>query len=240
MTHSLARRHIERMRAAKESASAVPGRTLAGASNYELMLMKVATDKRRLKSIQSIARKIDVKREVLPEYASYVQGALAGGRGAQDDVLTTVLIWRIDVGDYAGALEIARYALSHKMTLPEHYERSLPAAVAEEFAEAALAALRQNEPFDVPSLLEVAELTASADMHDPIRAKLFKAIGIAQMKAEDCDVGRGEPMNYERLLAAHEALRRALELDARSGVKQNIARLESTLSNASGKDADRM
>jgi hypothetical protein len=236
---SPAKRHFERVSAANAAASAGPGESLKGASRYELMLVKLATDRRRLKELQSIARKVDVKREVLPEYGAYVDGALEGGRGAQDDVLTTIMIWRIDVGDYAGALTIARYALKHKMTLPEHYERTLPAAVAEEFAEAALATLRQGETFDVPSLVEVSELTAAADMHDPIRAKLYKAIGIAQMKAEELDVDRGEPMNYQRVLAAHEALRRALELDARSGVKQNIARLESTLSDAAGVAAGR-
>jgi len=132
---SLAQRHFERVSAAKDAASVAPGRSLAGANRYELMLAKLATDRRRLKVIQSVARKIDVKREVLPEYADYVAVALEGGRGAQDDVLTTLMIWRIDAGDYAGALDIARYALSHQMTLPEQYERSLPAAVAKEFAE---------------------------------------------------------------------------------------------------------
>lgn len=120
---SPARRHFQRVSASLAAASAAPGETLAG-SAYELMLAKLATDRRRLKSIMSIERKIEVKRvELLPEYVDYVAGALAGGRGAQDDVLTTVMIWRVDAGDYAGALDIARYAIAHRMTLPDQYDR---------------------------------------------------------------------------------------------------------------------
>lgn len=235
---SPARRHQARIRAAQAAASAAPGQSLAGASQYELMLAKLATDKRRLKAIQSVARKIAVKREVLPEYDAYVSGALAGGRGAQDDVLMTVLIWRIDAGDHAGALDIARYALRYRLTLPDQYERSAPAAIAEEFADAALAAMRDGGSFDADQLNEVRELTEAADMHDQIRAKLHKALGLASMQL----------IGDESLASAHDRARAAqalqnfqasLQLDARSGVKTNIARLEKMLSDADGNKAAR-
>ncbi len=38
---------------------------------------------------------------------------LADGRGAQDDIVMTVMLWRLDAGDIAGALEIAPYALKY-------------------------------------------------------------------------------------------------------------------------------
>ncbi len=34
------------------------------------------------------------------------EGVLAAGGAQQDDVLMYVMLWRIDAGDYAGALEI--------------------------------------------------------------------------------------------------------------------------------------
>ena len=49
---SPAQRHFERVSAAQTAAAAAPGESLAGASRYELMLAKLATDRRRLKSIQ--------------------------------------------------------------------------------------------------------------------------------------------------------------------------------------------
>lgn len=224
---SPAQRHFQRVSAQLAAASAGQGETLVG-SAYELMLAKLATDRRRLKSIASIERKIDVKRaELLPEYVDYVAGALSGGRGAQDDVLTTVMIWRVDVGDYSGALEIARYAIEHRMTLPDQYDRPLATAIAEEFAEASLSSFKKIDTptVDAAQLAEVAQLTASHDMHDQVRAKLHKAIGYTADRAGD-------------IPAALEHLRRALELDERAGVKQDIARLEKAR-NATGDNAGR-
>jgi tetratricopeptide (TPR) repeat protein len=226
MMKSPAQRHYERVSAELAAASAAPGESLAGASAYELMLAKLATDRRRLKAIQSIERKIDVKRaELLPEYVDYVAGALSGGRGAQDDVLTTVMIWRVDAGDFAGALDIARYALAHRMTLPDQYDRPLATAIAEEFAQAALAAFKLGSAFDAGQLAEVMALTESADMHDQVRAKLHKALGKALQQSDKA--------------AALDHLRRALQLDERAGVKQDIARLETELSDAAGSKAGR-
>jgi hypothetical protein len=237
---SPAKRHFERVTAAHTAASAAPGQTLAGASRYELMLAKLATDKRRLKAIQSIERKVDVKREVLPEYAAYVAGALEGGRGAQDDVLMTVMIWRIDAGDFSGALDIARYALRHGLTLPDQYERSAAAALAEEFADAALASMRHGDSFAVDLIVEIAQLTELADMHDQIRAKLYKAIGLAIASATALAGGPLHSAEHVLARSALDYLRRALSLDARSGVKQNIARLEAALSDAASISPDRM
>jgi Phage small terminase subunit len=236
---SPAKRHFERVAAAHAAASAAPGQTLAGASHYELMLAKLATDRRRLKSIQSIERKVEVKREVLPEYAAYVAGALEGGRGAQDDVLMTVMIWRIDAGDFAGALDIARYALRHGLTLPDQYERSTAAALAEEFADAALAVTRDGGTFPPDQLVEIAQLTELADMHDQIRAKLHKAIGLTIAPAHALTGSALRSSERAGAQSALDNLRRALSLDARSGVKQNIARLEAALSDAAGLESDR-
>ncbi|CAN0621061.1 Terminase [Burkholderia multivorans] len=215
---SPARRHQMRVRAAQTAASAAPGQSLAGHRHYDLMLAKLATDRRRLKEIQSVARKIEVKRQVLPEYVPYIDGVLAGGRGVQDDVLTTVMIWRVDVGDYEGALEIALYALHFGMTLPEQYERSLPAAVAEEFAEAGLRAFAAGEAFSLAMLQEVEARTRKYDMHDQIRAKLHKALGYALEQSDKA--------------GALEMLRRAVDLHDRIGVKKDITRLEAELRSA--------
>jgi len=207
--HSPARSHFQRMTAAKGSASAGPGETLAHAAGYELMLAKLASDKRRLKQIQSIKQKIAVKTEVLPEYADYVTGALEGGRGAQDDVLVIIMLWRMDAGDYDGALDIARYAIQHSLTLPDQFERSLPAVLAETFADIALNSIK-DKAVTAGQLMEVIELTAATDMHDQIRAKLYKALGLAMQDQPGI---------------ALEHLCRALALNERVGVKKDIDRL---------------
>lgn len=205
---SLAQRHFERMQAK----TAATGETRADASYYALMLAKLATDRQRLKTILSITRKIDVKRELLPEYEAYVTGALESAQGVQDDVLTTVMVWRIDVGDYSGALTIATYALEHDLTLPNQYERTLATFVTEQIAEAALAV---GESFDLSLLTQLASLTEQHDMPDPVQSKLHKALGIV-LQANEPD-------------QALTHYRRALALMPRCGVKKEIERLERLL-----------
>ncbi|WLE60874.1 terminase [Burkholderia plantarii] len=212
---SPARRHQARVRAAQAAGATEPGHSMAGYRQYDLMLAKLSTDVRRLKEIQSLARKIETKRKILPDYAEYVAGVLSAGKGAQDDVLTTILVWRIDVGDYTGALDIARYALRHRMTLPARYERSLPAAVAEEFATASARARADGEPFELAMLQEVDALTSGVDMHDQIRAKLCREIGYALETSDKA--------------GALDMLRRAVSLNDRVGAKKDITRLEAEL-----------
>ncbi|MCD9124024.1 phage terminase small subunit [Cupriavidus sp. UGS-1] len=221
---TLARRHFARVMAAQQAAKVEQGAPMEGATQYELMLVKLAADRRRLKDVQSNERKAEVKREVLPEYADYVAGVLEGGRGAQDDVLVTVMVWRIDVGNFAGALAIARYALTHGLTMPDQFDRSLAVVLAEEIADAALAELQAGRPFSAELLAQAGELTDSHDMPDQVRAKLAKAYGYALIT--------GEPLTRDtrwRYTAAINAFRRAQQLNARAGVKQVGDRTEKQL-----------
>lgn len=89
---SPAKRHFERVMAQKSEKLNPAGIPEKG-SDYELQLKKLYMDKHRLKQIQSLEQKTVVKAEILPEYQPYVDGVLEGGKGAQDEVLTTVLVW---------------------------------------------------------------------------------------------------------------------------------------------------
>lgn len=219
---SLARRHFQRVTAAKASASAAEGQPI-DANAYELMLAKLAEDRRRLKEVQSIERKIEIKRQILPDYAPWVQGALEGGRGGQDAVLMTVMVWRIDVGDFAGALDIAAYALRHGLVLPDQYQRDTATLVAEEIADRALADFAAGTGFEAEVLERAEALTREHDMPDEVRAKLHKALGLA------CMAAAGEPpfiaSARAQADAAHSHLRRALQLHERVGVKKELERL---------------
>lgn len=115
------------------------------------MLVKLADDRRTLKTIRSNELKAAKKRELLPFYAPWVAGVLADGRGAQDDILMTVMLWRLDAGDIAGALEIAPYALKHGLT--SDYRRTTPYMLVEEVALAALRLRDAGEPVDLALLL---------------------------------------------------------------------------------------
>lgn len=206
---SPAQRHRQRHLAAAVT-SAAPSAARATASGYELMLAKLAEDKRVLKGIQSVEQKIEVKRQRLPEYEPWVQGRLMAEALAQDDVLGTVMVWRIDTGDIDGALAIAEAMLEHDIKLPEHYQRDLATVVVEEIADRASQADGGN--VTAAQLLAVGQLTEGRDMPDEVRAKLHKATGLALREASPAQ--------------AIEHLQRALQLNPRIGVKQEIAKLE--------------
>lgn len=211
-----AERRFAQARAQAAAAAAGPGETLAGGSAYELMLAKLHADRSRLKEIQSVERKIEVKREILPEYRDWVAGVLEGGQGAQDDVLTTVMIWLVDTGDYVSALFIARYVLQHGLTLPDQYERSVATALVDEIAGAALAVQRAGADFDIAILNDLQVLTAEKDMPDQARAKLHKALGMQHKIAG-------------RYADAVREFTRALELHEGAGCKRDLADAEKLL-----------
>ena len=189
---------------------------LRHANAYEQMLVKLAADQRILKTIHSIERKADKKRALLPSYAPWVAGVLAEGKGAQDDIVMTVMLWKLDAGDIAGALEIGRYALRYGLTMPAQHKRTTPYVLAEDVALAAMRAHAAGEPVDIGLLLATQTLTSAADMPDKVRGRLHKITGLVLREAE--------------LLAdALAQLRRAMQLDAQAGVKKDIERLESAL-----------
>ncbi len=223
---SLARKHFQRVTAAKAAASASPGEPIK-ANAYELQLIRLADAKRALKQVQSIERKAEVKRRVLPEFDPWIQGVLEAGRGGQDDVLMTCMVWQIDVGDFPAALQIAAHALQHKLTLPDQYKRDVATLVAEEIAEQSSAAIAAGKPADLASLDRAALLTAECDMPDEVRAKLHKAIGQAHQALSGIGGDGTLDKNAAQNALAH--FKRALELHDRVGVKKEIERLERAL-----------
>ena len=214
---SPARRHLMRQ-SAVEAAQQASG-PLRHANGYELMLLKLNEDKRTLKKVRSMERKAEIKRQLLPDYAPWVNGVLSEGRGAQDAILMTVMIWRLDAGDITGALAIGHYALRFGLVPPDTYKRNSTAyLLAEDVADAATRAWTAKEAVDPAPLLATLELTSAEDMPDQVRAKLHKIIGYVLR-----DAGRA--------LEALEHLKRALQLHDRCGVVKDIERLARELRN---------
>lgn len=229
-----ARNHFLRVTAAKVQAVAERNAPLRHASGHELMLAQLAEHKRALKQIQSIERKADAKRGMLPEYAAWIQGTLEADTGVQDEVFMTIMVWHIDVGDFAGALPLASYAIRHGLVMPDQYQRTTACLIAEEYAAMTIKATEAGVPVDNEALAEVASLVTDEDMPDEVRAKLHKAMGYAALVLVEklADAELQECRQY-----ALEQLQRALQLHERVGVKKDIERLERDIKNAAPADA---
>ncbi|MFJ3050845.1 terminase endonuclease subunit [Pseudomonas nitroreducens] len=216
---NLCRRHYQRVTAAQAAAEvAGPSQTMAGLTAYELQLAQLIQDRARLKGIQSTEGKIELKRQLLPAYAPYVDGVLSAGQGAQDEVLVTIMLWRIDAGAFAEGLDIAAYVFAHGLVMPDRFNRTVGCLVAEEVAENAIKALKTGQPFDIAVLLRTAELTAEQDMPDEVKAKLFLALGRATLHGLTVEVP-GKPGQVEEGVAL---LTRAIELHDKCGGKKDL------------------
>ncbi|MEP8907751.1 terminase endonuclease subunit [Enterobacter roggenkampii] len=212
---SPAARHMMRV-SASETAQRVAS-PLRNATAYEQMLVKLAADNRTLKQIRSNERKADKKRELLPFYLPWVAGVLANGKGAQDDIVMTVMLWRLDADDIAGALDIARYAMAYGLTMPVGgHRRTTPYLLAEEVALSAQRLRDAKQPVELANLLDTLALTERADMPDIVRAKLHKITGYVLRDAE-------------QLPEALAHLKRAIQLESAIGVRKDIEQLERQL-----------
>lgn len=218
-TLSPAARRFQAQQAAKDAAATTPERPTG--DSYDLHWASIVEDSRRLHDLQSIERKVEAKREMLPNYEPYVEGVLEAGTGQQDDVLMTLMVWYLDTGNLARGLDIAEYAVNHGLATPDRYQRKTATLVSEEVADFVLKQRSDDDPVDeyLEQVDRALDYFADADMHDQVKAKLYKAQGYLLKEQGTTD-------------AALDALKRALELDERVGVKKDIQGLEKELQNS--------
>lgn len=217
---SLAQRSQQRKRAAAESAATPQSQPMDGSGAYEMQMAQLHQHYQQLKAIQSTQAKEDLKAKLLPDYAPYIAGVLSSGQGAQDEVVTTVMLWRFDAGDYQGGLEIAAYVLKYSLAMPDRFARTTGCLVAEEVAEAALKAIKAGSTFDLGTLAEADRLTAGQDMPDEARAKLMLAMG--RVAAAQVDPDNPNLADVHSLEVARHFLTRALELHDKCGGKRDL------------------
>ena len=213
-----------------------PERDMEGpeASEYQMLLAALGEDMRQLHDIQSTEAKIEAKRKMVDRYLPHVEGSLEAaaetGKAVQDEVLTTMMLWLFDIGEFDRGLDIAEHVLRYGLELPERFRRTPGCLVAEEVAVAALDAQTQGEDFDLHVLQRAAALTADRDMPDEARAKLHKAIGKELIRAAEAAAAQeGESAiagaEYHARKLALEHYRRALALNKRIGVKKEFIAL---------------
>lgn len=187
---------------------------------YRMLQLKLREDKQALKSKQSIQAKIELKRDLVDHYDEWIDATLSAGKGDQDNLLTTMMLWHIDIGNFGRALDIAEYAMKHNLKMPDAHQRTLATVVAEEIADTAKKLATSNEIDDeqIAQVLRASTITADADMPDQVRAKLSRQVG--------------ELTEAVNPVFALDNYQNALKFDANSGVKGSIKRLEKQLKDA--------
>ncbi|MDE8896363.1 phage terminase small subunit [Klebsiella pneumoniae] len=185
---------------------------------HEQIMHRLRMDQSALKRVQSDQAKAAMKRQLLPHYEGWIEGTLDGDSGRQDEVIVTLMVWAIDAGDYALAVRIGRYVVTHGLLMPDRFNRTAATVLVDEICDPILVQVKADDATDVTPYLavldEVAEFTAGSDMPDVVRAKLCKVRAFALRNG-----------TTEEQATALELLRQALTLDAGAGVKKEIDRL---------------
>ncbi len=183
---SLARQHFQKHSAKSAAETAAEFGTMQEQSFYELQLAQLNNDRHRLKQIQSTEAKIQLKKALVPKYLAYVDGIIEANKSVQDEVFMTVLVWCIDTGYYAKALEMAEFALTNNMIMPDRFERKTATLVTEEIANAFLKQLKNNAEVQIEVLQNLEQLVLHpqfeakfSDMPDQVKAKLLVDLGKA-------------------------------------------------------------
>ncbi|PLD37729.1 phage terminase small subunit [Klebsiella pneumoniae] len=185
---------------------------------HEQIMHRLRMDQSALKRVQSDQAKAAMKRQLLPHYEGWIEGTLDGDSGRQDEVIVTLMVWAIDAGDYALAVRIGRYVVTHGLLMPDRFNRTAATVLVDEICDPILVQVKADDATDVTPYLaeldEVACFTSGCDMPDVVRAKLCKARAFALRNG-----------TTEEQTTALALLRQALTLDAGAGVKKEIERL---------------
>lgn len=179
--------------------------------NIELRLQSYLD---QLSNIRAIDKKIEMKKQWLPEFQGFIDASLAQSPAEQNHALMHLLAWSIDVADFALAARIGQHAILNGMVMPERYKRTVAEVLAEDIGEACI----KNVALAVEhaQLLEsIAEMVRGEDLVNQAHAKLYKALGLGLEASQPTE--------------ALSAFKNALRLNENVGVKKNIEKLERLL-----------
>ncbi|QHH99248.1 phage terminase small subunit [Acinetobacter dispersus] len=179
--------------------------------NIELRLQSYLD---QLSNVRAVDKKVELKKQWLPEFQGFIDASLAQSPAEQNTVLMYLLAWAIDAEDFKLALRIGQHGILNGMVMPEKFKRTVAEVLAENIGEACIKNVELA--IDNASILEsIAELVRGEDLVNEAHAKIYKALGLAITESRPAD--------------ALEAFKNALRLNSASGVKKNIEKLERTL-----------
>lgn len=250
---NIARKHFEQTLAAKASEGASDSLSPSDALQFrsadglggitpilndnqsDLMMAKLTSDRARLKTIQSTEAKIAAKKEILPEYKDWIVMILdnsdAIAADSSQDLLTTIMMWRVDVGQISAALDIADLVLPKNIAMPAWMNRNAATFLADEISATVFTAITSKAEFDVDIITRLQIAIDNKDMPDEAKAKVYKAEAVLLERQIDAILDQGAAPDGPAgalpslIQSAQSAAVRAFELNEKSGVKKLIDKL---------------
>lgn len=218
-----AQKHFQQVMAQRRGEAQAETASSVVRTAHEQVLHQMRMHMAQLSRVQSDQAKAEMKRTMLPDYEGWIDGTLEADSGRQDEVITRLMVWAVDCGDYALALRIGRYVVTHDMAMHDDFKRNAATFLADEICNPVLTLAKTDKDADLSACIapldELADIVAEADMPDEVRAKLCKARGLVRRASLDAET-QGQALNL---------LREAMSLNAGSGVKREIDALSRKL-----------
>ena len=161
-------------------------------------------DIKTLKSIEGTPKKVQFKKDRIDHYLPFVNGVIDSDDGRDSVIVSYMLVWAMDVGNYAEVEKIASYMLKHGLGFPDSLMRaSVSTFIARELvAHAPTGSISDDEILSLFGLLvyEPNDISSLRDMADAVRKELLVLIARTVRKT----MWEGEP-NYEEVNGLYAA-----------------------------------
>lgn len=193
------------------------------------MAVALNADMKALKGIKSTQTKAELKTTLLAKYKDYVETLIEADQGGDDNIVAQCMVWAIDAGQIEPswmpwAFKVANYAIRHNIAPARGFNRAAAPFLLETIAEQAETARKSQAPFEKSWLTTALELTEGADMHDQIRAKAQKELGLMLSSAANASAA-----DLELAIACLEA---AVKIDSKIGVAGELKKARALLKKA--------
>ncbi|EAM5903992.1 terminase [Salmonella enterica] len=226
-----AQKHFQRVMAQRAGLD-TGEETLFERTAHEQILYRLRLAQSRLNGIQSNAAKADVKKELLPDFAGWIEGTLDSDNGRPDEVITTLMVWAVDCGDLPLALRIGEYVVRHGLSMPDNFGRDAATVLTEEICNPVLILAGTDPDADLSGytapLDALWDIVNGRDMPDEVRAKLCKARAFSRRASTDPDAQA----------LSLKLFREAMHLNPNAGVKREIATLTRALKKQTPEESD--
>lgn len=202
--------------------------TGANLDSLHLRLVEFEQDKRQLKTLVSIAERVNHKREVLiPKYRPIAETYLQANERYQNPIFTDLIIWLFDVGDIETGVNWLFQALERDLPTPENFKTNSWAVVCARFvlewAEKQLAKGHSVEPY-FSQVFE--KIHTEWKVPERQAAEWYKFAGYGLLINSDGIPQPSHVGDIKRLEKARELLLLAHEKHHKVGVKTKIAQID--------------
>lgn len=174
-------------------------------------ILAFEADLNRMSHIRSRQRRNQFKRDLIPTYQPWINEQMQSESvsAKRQRMFVWLLLWRVDAGDWMGALDMLPFAFAHGMQAPQDFSRTLAEAVTEQIIDGVVN--QKQEAEQVGLLNDLQRMIAGKDITDEISAKLHKCLGVAYLVSEP-----------QKALGLFE---QAIKLNPRAGVRRLIDKL---------------